>query len=130
VFESVFKQPKSQKAAILLAAMGAVTPLAGLHKFYLGRPGWGVAYLLLSWTPIPHVASAIEAVWYLVQDGDRFQQRFSSGQAATVATSDDTAERVAALAEALRELDRLRADGLLSEHEFEQKRRRLIERLG
>ncbi len=130
MFASVFKQPKNQKAAILLAVASALT-VPGLHKFYLGRPAWGVAYLLLTFTPIPHVASAIEAVWYLVQDQDSFNQRFNPGLATvSEAVNDGTAERVLALAEALRELDRLRQDGLLSEYEFEQKRRALIERLG
>ncbi|NJO20096.1 MAG: NINE protein [Spirulinaceae cyanobacterium RM2_2_10] len=117
---------------MLLAALGVITPVAGLHKFYLGRPAWGVAYLLLIVTPIPHIASAIEAVWYLVQDNESFNRRFNA-EAVTIPSppaDDGTAERVVALATALRELDCLRQDGLLSEYEFEQKRRQLIERLG
>ena len=36
---------------------------------------------------------------------------------------------VSAIAEALRQLDQLRQDGLISEYEFEQKRRQLLERI-
>jgi hypothetical protein len=36
---------------------------------------------------------------------------------------------VGAIADALRELDRLRQDGLMSEYEFEQKRRQLLDRI-
>jgi len=53
---------KSRKVAAILAFTGTLIPIAGLHKFYLGQPLWGLVYVLLSWTPIPHVASAIEGV--------------------------------------------------------------------
>jgi TM2 domain-containing membrane protein YozV len=33
----------------------------GLHHFYLRRNGWGVLYLLFSWTGIPAIVSFIEA---------------------------------------------------------------------
>jgi hypothetical protein len=36
---------------------------------------------------------------------------------------------VSAIAQALRELDDLREDGLISEYEFEQKRRQLLDRI-
>jgi hypothetical protein len=37
--------------------------------------------------------------------------------------------QVSAIADALRELDDLRQDGLISEYEFEQKRRQLLDRI-
>lgn len=37
---------KSSGVAILLAVLGLVTPVAGIHRFYLGRPGTGLLYLL------------------------------------------------------------------------------------
>ena len=33
----------------------------GIHQFYLGRVGWGILYLCLSWTPIPWVLGFFEA---------------------------------------------------------------------
>jgi len=36
----------------------------------------GLVYVLLSWTPIPHVASAIEGFWYLSQEGE-FDRNFN-----------------------------------------------------
>ena len=70
---------KSRKIAAILAFAGTFlpTPLTGLHKFYVGQPWWGLLYMLLSWTPIPRVASAIEGVWYLSQDGDEFDRNFN-----------------------------------------------------
>lgn len=37
---------KSSGWSYLLAALGLVTPVAGIHRFYLGRPASGVLYLL------------------------------------------------------------------------------------
>ena len=110
----------------MLAIVGMVIPVAGFHKFYLGQPYWGVVYLLLSWTPIPHVASAIDAVWYLIQDGSHFNQNFGVHPSAIGA---NLAHPVTDAADAIRELDRLRAEGLISEYEFEQKRRQWLDRV-
>ncbi len=121
----MFAKNKSRSIAAILALSGAVT-ISGLHKFYLGQPIWGILYVLLSWTPIPKVACAIEAVWYLAQDEETFDRNFNSGKSAKPIFM-NKASGVGALAEALRELDALRQDGLISEYEFEQKRRQLVD---
>ncbi|AFZ30945.1 NINE protein [Gloeocapsa sp. BRSZ] len=125
---------KSRKIAALLAFSGTVIPIAGLHKFYLGQPLWGVLYLLLSWTPIPRVASAIEGVWYLAQDEEEFDRNFNNSEGnievfAATPNQSATPHRVSAIADALRQLDDLRQDGLISEYEFEQKRRQLLNKI-
>lgn len=112
--------PKNRQIAIVLAFVGMTIPVAGFHKFYLGQPIWGTIYLLLSWTPIPHIASAIEAVWYLTQDSTHFDSSFNSISTIPPATT---------VAETIRELDKLRTDGLISEYEFEQKRRQWLDRV-
>lgn len=133
----VLNKLKSRKIAASLAFAGTIlpSPLAGLHKFYLGQPWWGLLYMLLSWTPIPRVACAIEGFWYLSQDSDEFDRNFNLEPGLednfpplpnrTVVVSNP----VSAIALALRELDDLREDGLISEYEFEQKRRQLLEKI-
>ena len=133
---------KDRKIAAALAFAGAIAPIgAGIHKFYVGQPLWGILYLLLSMTPIPRVASAIEGIWYLAQDSDDFDLKFNDGNVSivktvassivkTVASADVVdSDQVGAVADAVRHLDQLRADGLLSEYEFEQKRRQLLDRI-
>ena len=130
---------KNRKVAAGLALLGAFQPtpfpLSGLHKFYLGQPVWGIVYLLLAWTQIPRIASAIEGIWYLSHSDQGFSHRFwgATTEAVVVAQSTSTAslsaEQVNAMATALRELDQLRQEGLISEYEFEQKRRGLLDRL-
>jgi TM2 domain-containing membrane protein YozV len=119
--------PKNRQVAIVLACVGVVMPVAGFHKFYLGQPLWGIVYVLLSWTPIPHIASAIEAVWYLTQDSIHFDDNFNSINSRSNALP-ISSQSMISMAEAIRELDKLREDGLISEYEFEQKRRQWLER--
>ncbi|HEY9845786.1 MAG TPA: NINE protein [Candidatus Caenarcaniphilales bacterium] len=122
-------KPRSQKLATILAFAGTVT-IPGLHKFYVGQRGWGVVYLLFWWTTLPSIASAIEGVWYLSQDREEFDQHFNLGllpESSSPQTVPADPARVSAIAEALRQLDSLRQEGLISEYEFEQKRRQLLE---
>jgi TM2 domain-containing membrane protein YozV len=124
---SMLSKPRSQKMAAILAFSGTIIPFAGLHKFYLGQPVWGCLYLLLSWTPIPHIASAIEGFWYLAQNSADFDQNFNANTVPSVSPQVNS-KQVNAFAEALRQLESLRQEGLMSEYEFEQKRRQLLER--
>jgi TM2 domain-containing membrane protein YozV len=128
----MLSKPRSRKIAVALAFAGAIAPVSGLHKFYLHQPVWGILYLLLSWTPIPRVASALEAVWYLSQDAAEFDQKFNAGVPSEPRIfPNETLDpsRIGAIADAVRQLDQLRSDGLISEYEFEQKRRQLLDRI-
>jgi TM2 domain-containing membrane protein YozV len=119
---------KNRQVAAILAFAGIAMPVAGFHKFYLGQPLWGIVYLLLSWTPIPHIASAIDAVWYLTQDSSRFDRNFNS-TIPSLSSAAIVAHPMTSVAESIRELDKLREDGLISEYEFEQKRRQWLDRV-
>ncbi|MBC7973187.1 MAG: SHOCT domain-containing protein [Verrucomicrobia bacterium] len=130
----MLEKPRSRKVAAALAFAGAVAPIgAGLHKFYVRQPLWGILYLLLSMTPLPRIACAIEGIWYLSQDSDEFDLKFNEGIVSTVKVVSKAAvvdpDQISAVADAVRQLDQLRADGLLSEYEFEQKRRQLLDRI-
>jgi len=140
----VFVEEKSQKLAVILAMVSAVTPLSGLHKFYLGQPWWGLVYLLLSVTLTPsqgemwfvpyfgiaQMASLLEGVWYFIQSEETFQERFNGSSVFSFGgEGSKKGNLVGETAEAIRQLDQLREEGLLSEYEFEQQRRQLLERI-
>ncbi len=127
VLDKFFSHYKNRRVAVVLALLGTVSPLAGLQKFYLGQPLWGAIYLLLWSTPIPRIACAIDAVWYLIQDIEQFEIQFNGYTDRQISNTDT--RQISAVADALRELDRLRQDGLMSEYEFEQKRRQLLDRI-
>lgn len=118
---------KNRIIAATLAFSGTIT-IPGLHKFYLGQPIWGIVYVILSWTPIPRVASAIEFIWYLTQDQSTFDRYFNVG-ISRAKVSPLGNNQVESVADALRQLDALRQEGLISEYEFEQKRRRMLDHI-
>ncbi len=67
---------KSKLAAGLLAIfLGDF----GAHKFYLGKPGMGILYLLFFWTGIPAVIGVIEGILYLLQSEESFQEKHGRG---------------------------------------------------
>ncbi|MGF1588058.1 MAG: SHOCT domain-containing protein [Pleurocapsa sp.] len=127
VFDKFLRYHKNRRIAVTLALLGTVTPIAGLHKLYLGQPVWGIIYLLLWSTPISRIAAAVDAVWYLVQDIEQFERQFNGHSYYNLNLQ--TSLPVKEIAEAMRELDRLREDGLLTEYEFEQKRRQLLDHI-
>jgi TM2 domain-containing membrane protein YozV len=49
----------------------------GVHKFYLGKAGQGILYLVFCWTFIPAIVSFIEGLIYLSMAEDAFQQKYS-----------------------------------------------------
>jgi TM2 domain-containing membrane protein YozV len=66
---------KSKIAAGLLALfLGGL----GIHKFYLGRGGWGVLYLLFCWTFIPAIVAFFEAIILLTMSDDRFDEKYNA----------------------------------------------------
>jgi TM2 domain-containing membrane protein YozV len=51
----------------------------GVHKFYLGRWGWGIIYLLLCWTYVPAIVGFIEGIVYLVSNDENFARKHDKG---------------------------------------------------
>lgn len=49
----------------------------GAHKFYLGRPAWGVLYFFLCETGIPTIISFFEAIRYLFMTDGEFNEEYN-----------------------------------------------------
>lgn len=64
---------RNKWVAILLAFFLGVF---GIHKFYLGRTGLGVLYLLFCWTGIPAIVGIVEAVIYLTMTDAEFDAKY------------------------------------------------------
>lgn len=61
---------KSKVAAGLLAIfLGGL----GIHKFYMGKVGMGILYLVFCWTYIPAFVAFIEGIIYLASNDHNFQ---------------------------------------------------------
>lgn len=65
--------PNRIVAALLAVLLGGF----GLHKFYLGRVGWGLLYLLFCWTFVPAVVGFIEGIIYLTMSDAGFAAKYA-----------------------------------------------------
>jgi TM2 domain-containing membrane protein YozV len=61
-------------AAILALFLGGL----GVHKFYLGRSGMGIVYLLFCWTFIPAMVAFIEFFLLLFMNDHDFDLRYNT----------------------------------------------------
>ncbi|MFZ3209507.1 MAG: NINE protein [Geobacteraceae bacterium] len=74
-FGAVAPNGKSKLAAALFALF-----LGGLggHKFYLGKPGQGILFILFCWTFIPALIGFIEGIIFLTMTDDAFIQKYGT----------------------------------------------------
>lgn len=57
-------------AGVLAILLGSL----GIHKFYLGKIGQGIIYIIFSWTGIPGLLGLIEGILYLVKTDEEFNK--------------------------------------------------------
>ena len=70
---SVTSSGKSRIAAALFAILlGGI----GVHKFYLGRIGVGILYLVFCWTWIPALVGLVEGIIYLTMTDEAFAAKY------------------------------------------------------
>lgn len=65
-----------QKSRVVAALLAFFVGGLGVHKFYLGRIGWGVVYLLFFWTFIPAIIAFIEFIIYLFTSDEDFAKKY------------------------------------------------------
>ena len=66
---------KSRGIAIVLALfLGGF----GVHKFYLGRIGAGILYLLIAWTFIPVFLSFIDVLFLVIRGERQFNIKYNN----------------------------------------------------
>lgn len=67
----------SKKSRIVAAILAFFLGGFGIHKFYLGRVGQGILYLLFCWTSIPSIIAFIEFIIYLCGSEEAFDQKYN-----------------------------------------------------
>ncbi|MFZ3590053.1 TM2 domain-containing protein [Bacillus sp. DJP31] len=64
------------KSKIVAGILGILLGSLGAHKFYLGKIGMGLLYLIFSWTGIPGIIGLIEGILYLVKSDEEFHAKY------------------------------------------------------
>ncbi|GAB5375738.1 MAG: hypothetical protein AcusKO_22000 [Acuticoccus sp.] len=65
-----------RKNKVIAALLAIFLGTFGIHKFYLGRTGWGIVYLIFFWTMIPGFVGFIEGIIYLCMSDERFTEKY------------------------------------------------------
>jgi TM2 domain-containing membrane protein YozV len=60
--DSLMAETPNGKNQLVAALLAFFLGSFGIHKFYLGRIGWGIVYLLFCWTIIPMIVGFIEGI--------------------------------------------------------------------
>ena len=118
-------------AALLSLFLGGL----GVHKFYLGRGGQGILYLLFFWTFIPALIALVEAIMLFTMSEADFNLKYNAGQMiAAAAQPQNIVVNVANTASAggddigsrLKTLNDLRISGVLTDEEFQVQKQRVL----
>lgn len=117
---------KSKTTAILLAFfLGGL----GIHRFYLGQNGRGVLYLLFCWTGIPLFISIIDTIMLLIMSEESFNINYNGLLYKTLLNSQLSQNKPQPkpnIAEELERLHNLKERNIITEEEFERKKKELL----
>lgn len=100
---------------------------AGIHKFYLGKSGAGVVYLLFFWTGIPALIAFFECIFLLMMSESDFNAKYNRRFQDTASTSRLSHESSKDKAGTLQELRQLYEAQIITAEEYEEKRRKILD---
>ncbi|VYU81524.1 NINE protein [Metakosakonia massiliensis] len=66
----------SSKSRISAALLAFFLGGFGAHKFYLGRVGQGIVYLIFFWTMIPAIVAFVEFILLLCMSDEDFARKY------------------------------------------------------
>ena len=68
------------KSRTTAGVLGILLGGLGIHKFYMGKIGAGIVYILLCWTYVPAIVGLIEGIVYLAGDDRAFNAKVNDGR--------------------------------------------------
>ena len=71
-----FRPKLGNKSRVTAAVLAFFLGGFGVHKFYLGRPGAGILYLLFFWTFVPALIAFVEFIIYLTMSDEAFSEKY------------------------------------------------------
>ena len=106
-------------AALLALFLGGL----GVHRFYLNQPGRGILYLLFCWTFIPAFLGLIDFVGLLIMSEDTFNLKYNQKYNVVVNVGEQSHH---SSIDELKKLHELKEQGIITQEEFEMKKRDLL----
>lgn len=127
---------KSKSTTVILAFfLGGL----GIHRFYLGQTGLGIAYLLFSWTLIPGLIAFIDFIGFLCMSDEKFNRKYNSPKEVAVLTTPTNNVNTVAInmagpvgsstitsSDEIVKLYGLKEKGIITQEEFELKKKTIL----
>ncbi|MGD9761505.1 MAG: NINE protein [Candidatus Izemoplasmatales bacterium] len=107
-------------AALLAILLGGF----GVHKFYLGKTGTGILFILFFWTGIPAIIGLVEGIIMLTQSDEEFKEK--QGLESVVPTSGALGVSNVSKADELKKYKELYDAGAITQEEYEKKKAELL----
>ncbi|MBE4907241.1 TM2 domain-containing protein [Bacillus luteolus] len=73
------RRPVYTKSRVTAGVLAILLGGIGIHKFYLGKSGLGILYLVFCWTYIPAIIGLIEGIAYLLSNDESFAVKHDKG---------------------------------------------------
>jgi TM2 domain-containing membrane protein YozV len=120
---------KNKWIAAILAFPGFLGWI-GIHKFYLGENAGGVIYLLFSWTGIPAIFAIFDCLGLLMISEENFDRKYNASSILD-SYSHKNSHLVSSdhITQTLLDLKNLYDQGVITAEEYEEKRKKLLNRL-
>lgn len=65
----------TEKSRVAAGLFGILLGGLGIHKFYMGKIGVGLIYILFCWTGIPAIIGLVDGILYLTESDEKFASR-------------------------------------------------------
>ena len=113
----------------------------GIHRFYLGQTGLGILYLIFCWTFIPAFIAFIEFIGFLLMSEETFNQKYNltsiimktqqtppNNNVNTVAINMGTSQNSneGSISEEIKKLYELKEKGIITQEEFDLKKKTIL----
>lgn len=112
-------------AALLAWFLGWI----GIHKFYLGENAGGVIYFLFSWTFIPAVLAFFDCIGLLMTSEETFNRKYNGSMLPENSSYSHHLVSSDRITQTLLDLKNLYDQGVITAEEYEEKRKKLLNRL-
>ncbi|WP_326908457.1 TM2 domain-containing protein [Sedimentibacter sp. MB31-C6] len=74
--QSYFNPNVKSKSKVTAGVLAILLGGLGVHKFYLGKIGLGILYILFCWTYVPALIGLIEGIIYLTSSEEKFYYKY------------------------------------------------------